>query len=1681
MLKSYLLLLLLALCQLVNAQTLSVSFNGQNLCRGKVEKINFSASGSFNTDNYFKIQLSDTSGDFTNPVELTRFYDSSIQKVAFVTPATIEAGTHYRIRVVSTSPAVAGTPTDELSVLNTCITPAPLPTVILQEVTSALICTNTTVTVNWAVVGDTLPDSNHFFTIQLSDSSGSFDSPYNLAIAEANATNTSFVIPRGVIEGTGYRLRVIVTTPSIISNTNGVNLSIYSNPIPSIRLSPAKPCLGDTIRLIANNERPAGNTYSWTGPLSALKDTLLIASGSLSHDGTYEVTVTRNGCSASASTNLMLTNCKPAWAWALADNYWTNTFNYPSTIVDTEVDNENNLFIAGFFSQAMTLGNTLITTINGSNAFCNDLETTDKRTGFIAKISANGQLVWYRKWNTQNNISDYQHCDIAIDNGQVFLVSEFNATVNCPANPENGASLIIADGEDSALGTLIGYCRYYVPNTSPAQYEYRYKGRFAWLAKFDMNGNLEILTNLTEIKTCGVSTAYFDFSSNFGLGETGYYSLKARNKKLWLLYTWNQGLSGTIRFINGNETTNEAAGLVVMELSQNSLDILNYQKVNVYSPSGSLGMSNLEIDAQNNIIVTGSTATIGVGTAEAVSFGQYPLIFGDTDYFVAKFNTVSKNWDWARRSQVILLDNNADSAPAIKTDSQSNIYLGFSVRTFYGGSFANIKFQTTPQDYDANNTSVLLKLNTNGDGQWAKLNNHTLRSGRNSMGIDKEDNIYFTSYLNNSTTADRFLINEHRLPQKDLATFSSISGNPFVAIYRPSGDLSGTVNNIRVYDALYVNGLVVDSNKNIILSGVNFGKANFGQLSINTNFGNASNPDDNRQRGFITKIENPKSIVLDNTNTYLCTGIENQIRFNTTGDFSNTLFKAELIDIATNRAITVATGSTSPLTFTATDSLVGKRYYARVISSDNAVAGTIRTDKIIDINTKLQPVISSTLLGTTPIQGICYTQLPDYRIQTNVTGAYITLTRNGQTVYEGYNQDFSPTEEQTGIYKIFAENQGCKGESDDLDFRVVRPASAKLIGSQTVTNFNSPTYLSLILEGGGEYEVNIAGIPSTLKLNKPNETIMVNPTQNTTYYLTSVSNYCGPGTITGLASISLCQNYLTLTNPTDNYTTGTIIMETNGTHGEIVANNEISDSAKVTYSAGKSVVLNPGFYVSNSSNFTAEIKGCKSLISRQDSSFKLGYQKLHINRSTADKTIAEMTEFAQKGATLFEVTIRLDDVFRTRSQFDETDPAVLNEYWSLYDRVIEHAYNIYDFVVFRINVDYDDTRYYFQDRDESDPTQVPYNTFDNALFNLFGEIVQDQFNNPARIGYGSGHGSFSSLTATAKMKGFVQKIIDRYYPVLGQKLYWVSVVTSAQFETGFNFENSWDGENFIAPRPCEYDYSPDNVAAFRNWLVSERYGSLTEINAAYNTNYSDESQIEPPKVGVENIHYMNHINLLAMYNSLQFEDWYRFNYKQMKNFMIECKNIIKAKSNDIKFCFESGSVADQLSAARKTFDIPDLNTYVDVLKTNMAIMSFGGQPMWDGDMIRSNFTGEVQTEINEMDVVNMAGITDPALVKQKMLEYSKAAYMNNTRSIIFVAAKDTPYYTNSLDALGELKTWIDTHTEQFTEGETIYVNLSDLIRNFSQAIVPFNNITHSLPKSGYENRPKIIINNNLPK
>lgn len=72
-----------------------------------------------------------------------------------------------------------------------------------------------------------------------------------------------------------------------------------------------------------------------------------------------------------------------------------------------------------------------------------------------------------------------------------------------------------------------------------------------------------------------------------------------------------------------------------------------------------------------------------------------------------------------------------------------------------------------------------------------------------------------------------------------------------------------------------------------------------------------------------------------------------------------------------------------------------------------------------------------------------------------------------------------------------------------------------------------------------------------------------------------------------------CAASYTLASTDDDYSSGVLIKETNAQTGIIIATNKITGSARVTYLAGKSISLEPGFSASNGTVFLAQKGGCE--------------------------------------------------------------------------------------------------------------------------------------------------------------------------------------------------------------------------------------------------------------------------------------------------------------------------------------------------------------------------------------------------------------------------------------------------------------------------------------------------------
>ena len=137
------------------------------------------------------------------------------------------------------------------------------------------------------------------FTAQLSSSSGSFASPTTIGTKTDTASGIILVtIPGGTSAGSGYRIRVVGSSPSTTGSDNGANITIRALPTANIITHGNVSCYGGS-NGSANGGGSGGSapyTFFWfpggatTANISSLSN------------GTYNITVTDvNGCTGTNS------------------------------------------------------------------------------------------------------------------------------------------------------------------------------------------------------------------------------------------------------------------------------------------------------------------------------------------------------------------------------------------------------------------------------------------------------------------------------------------------------------------------------------------------------------------------------------------------------------------------------------------------------------------------------------------------------------------------------------------------------------------------------------------------------------------------------------------------------------------------------------------------------------------------------------------------------------------------------------------------------------------------------------------------------------------------------------------------------------------------------------------------------------------------------------------------------------------------------------------------------------------------------------------------------------------------------------------------------------------------------------------------------------------------------------
>jgi hypothetical protein len=142
-------------------------------------------------------------------------------------------------------------------------------------------------------------NSNNTFSAQLSDKTGSFANPINIGTRASDTSGIiTCVIPGNISPGTGYRVRVISSSPADTTHNLSPSIRIGNPDSTNISVSSNSPlCEAFTLQFSASTF-VSGTSYSWTGPNSfnSTSPNPFITGATPLQNGNYFVTMKWYGC-----------------------------------------------------------------------------------------------------------------------------------------------------------------------------------------------------------------------------------------------------------------------------------------------------------------------------------------------------------------------------------------------------------------------------------------------------------------------------------------------------------------------------------------------------------------------------------------------------------------------------------------------------------------------------------------------------------------------------------------------------------------------------------------------------------------------------------------------------------------------------------------------------------------------------------------------------------------------------------------------------------------------------------------------------------------------------------------------------------------------------------------------------------------------------------------------------------------------------------------------------------------------------------------------------------------------------------------------------------------------------------------------------------------------------------------
>jgi ELWxxDGT repeat protein len=233
---------------------------------------------------------------------------------------------------------------------------------------------------NLHYTSDTFGSSN-IFIAQLSDASGSFASPLYLGSVTATTSGTiSCTLPSAVAVGSGYRLRIISTSPVFTSRSETVPIRVTATQVPSVTLaaSPGTVVPLPTTSVTFTATPVNGGTtpvYNWTkngSPIAGASTNVYSNNSWVNNDNVCVIMTSNLSCAVPTTA----TSCKTITYTGVENvSSWGDMNIYPNP-------NKGDFMLTGKLSGPAHI-NIAVTDINGKTVYSDELTSA---TGKVNKL-----------------------------------------------------------------------------------------------------------------------------------------------------------------------------------------------------------------------------------------------------------------------------------------------------------------------------------------------------------------------------------------------------------------------------------------------------------------------------------------------------------------------------------------------------------------------------------------------------------------------------------------------------------------------------------------------------------------------------------------------------------------------------------------------------------------------------------------------------------------------------------------------------------------------------------------------------------------------------------------------------------------------------------------------------------------------------------------------------------------------------------------------------------------------------------------------------------------------------------------------------------------------------------------------------------------------------------------------